>query len=48
MIFNGKGQVKFEAMDDILRNLFHLLPRSESVELKQKTFNEFNSELVEN
>ena len=48
MIFNGKGQIKFEVMDDILRNLFNLLPRSESVQLKQKTFNEFNSELVEN
>lgn len=48
MIFNGKGQIKFEVMDDILRNLFNLLPRSQSVELKQKTFNEFNSELVEN
>jgi peroxiredoxin len=48
VIFNAKGQVKFETMDDILRNLFNLLPRSESVELKQKTFNEFNSELVEN
>jgi hypothetical protein len=48
MIFNGKGQIKFEVMDDILRNLFNLLPRSQSVQLKQKTFNEFNSELVEN
>jgi len=48
MIFNGKGQIKFEVMDDILRGLFNLLPRSQSVQLKQKTFNEFNSELVEN
>jgi len=48
MIFNGKGQIKFEVMDDILRDLFNLLPRSQSVQLKQKTFNEFNSELVEN
>jgi hypothetical protein len=46
VIFNGKGVVKFEAVDDILRKEFNLLPRSQSVELKQRTFNEFNSELV--
>jgi hypothetical protein len=48
VVFNGKGQVKFEVLDDVLRNVFNLLPRSQSVELKLKTFNEFNSELVEN
>ena len=48
VVFNGKGQVKFEVMDDVLRDVFNLLPRSQSVELKLKTFNEFNSELVEN
>lgn len=46
-IFNAKGVVQFEAVDDVLRDLFDLLPRSESVTLKQRTFNEFNSELVE-
>jgi hypothetical protein len=46
VIFNGKGVVKFEVVDDILRKEFNLLPRSQSVELKQRTFNEFNSELV--
>ncbi|BFM41323.1 thylakoid membrane photosystem I accumulation factor [Synechocystis sp. LKSZ1] len=46
-IFNAKGVVKFEVVDDVLRDLFNLLPRSESVTLKQRTFNEFNSELVE-
>lgn len=46
IIYNGIGQVKFEEMDDVLRQVFDLLPRSESVELKRKTFNEFNSELV--
>jgi len=46
-IFNAQGVVKFELVDDVLRQVFNLLPRSESVELKQKTFNEFNSELVE-
>ena len=46
VLFNGKGVVKFEEVDDVLRKEFNLLPRSESVELKQRTFNEFNSELV--
>lgn len=46
VIFNGKGQVQFEEVDDILRNLFDLLPRSESVTLKKRSFNQFNSELV--
>ncbi len=46
IIFDQVGQVEFEEVDDILRDLFNLLPRSKSVELKKKTFNEFNSELV--
>jgi hypothetical protein len=46
-VFNGKGQVKFEAIDDTLREVFDLLPRSESVELKRRSFNEFNTELVQ-
>jgi peroxiredoxin len=44
--FNGTGQVKFEEVDDVLRKVFDLLPRSESVQLKRRSFNEFNSELV--
>lgn len=47
VVFNQKGQVSFEAIDDKFREVFNLLPRSESVELKLRTFNEFNSELVE-
>lgn len=47
VVFNGKGQVKFEEVDDVLREVFDLLPRSESVELKRRAFNEFNTELVE-
>jgi hypothetical protein len=46
-VFNAQGVVKFELVDDALRQVFDLLPRSQSVELKQRTFNEFNSELVE-
>ncbi|MEA5509215.1 thylakoid membrane photosystem I accumulation factor [Crocosphaera sp. UHCC 0190] len=47
LIFDGKGQVRYEAVDDVLREVFNLLPRSQSVELKRRTFNEFNGELVE-
>ena len=39
------GQISFEKMDDTLREVFDLLPRKESVELKRRSFNEFNSEL---
>lgn len=47
VIFDQTGQANFEQIDDKFREVFNLLPRSESVELKLKTFNEFNSELVE-
>lgn len=46
VVFDAVGQVQYEEVDDVLRQVFDLLPRSESVELKRKTFNEFNSELV--
>ena len=44
--FNGKGQVPFEDVDDVLRKVFDLLPRAESPNLKRRSFNEFNTELV--
>jgi thiol-disulfide isomerase/thioredoxin len=44
--FKGTGQVKFEEADDVLRKVFDLLPRSESAQLKRRSFNEFNGELV--
>lgn len=47
VVFNGKGLIKFEAVDDVLRDVFDLLPRSKSVELKRRSFNEFNTGLVE-
>lgn len=43
--FNEVGQVPYEEIDDSLREVFDLLPRSESVELKRRSFNEFNTEL---
>ncbi len=42
---NEKGYLPFEQVDDILREVFNLLPRSESVELKRRSVNEFNTEL---
>lgn len=47
VILNKKGQVPFEEIDDKFREVFDLLPRSESVELKRRSFNEFSSELAE-
>jgi len=43
--FNAKGLVAFEKVDDAFREVFDLLPRSESVELKRRMVNEFSSEL---
>jgi len=45
VVLNQKGQAPYEQVDDTLREVFNLLPRSESVELKRRAFNEFNSEL---
>ncbi|PPS42735.1 thioredoxin family protein [Chroococcidiopsis sp. TS-821] len=47
VVLNETGQVPFEKVDDIFRDLFDLLPRSESVELKRRPINEFSSELAE-
>ena len=46
IVLNEKGQVPFERVDDAFRKVFNLLPRSESVELKQRAVNEFNTELT--
>jgi Thioredoxin-like domain len=43
---NQVGQISFEKMDDTLREVFDLLPRTDSIELKRRSFNEFNSELA--
>ncbi|MDY6785222.1 MAG: thylakoid membrane photosystem I accumulation factor [Cyanobacteriota bacterium] len=47
VVFNEKGQVPYEKMDDVLREVFDLLPRSESKELRRRIVNEFNVELRE-
>jgi hypothetical protein len=47
VVLNETGQVSFEKIDDVFREVFDLLPRSESVELKFRSYNEFNAELSE-
>lgn len=42
---NEAGIVSFEKVDDAMRDVFDLVPRKDSVELKRRSFNEFNSEL---
>ena len=44
--FNEAGVLSFEKVDDAMREVFELLPRTDSVELKRRSFNEFNSELT--
>ena len=45
VVINEKGQVSFEKIDDVFREVFDLLPRSESAELKRRIVNEINVEL---
>lgn len=45
VVLNEKGYVPFERVDDVFREVFDLLPRSESVDLRRRTVNEFNTEL---
>jgi hypothetical protein len=45
VVLNKKGQVPYEEIDDQFRKVFDLLPRTESPELKRRSFNEFSSEL---
>jgi hypothetical protein len=47
VVFDEKGTIAFEKVDDVFRKVFDLLPRSESVELKRRQVNEVNTELVE-
>jgi hypothetical protein len=42
---DANGVLPFEQVDDVLRQVFNLLPRSESVELKRRPVNEVNTEL---
>ncbi|MBD1917803.1 MULTISPECIES: thylakoid membrane photosystem I accumulation factor [Cyanophyceae] len=46
LVFNEVGMVPYEAIDDVMREVFDLLPRTESEELRRRPINEVNSELV--
>ena len=46
VVLDQRGQVPFEQVDDVLREMFNLLPRSESMELKRRPINEFSGELA--
>lgn len=45
VVFNARGNASFEQIDDVFRQVFDLLPRSESPELKRRPVNEVNTEL---
>lgn len=45
-VLNEVGQVPYEHVDDVFREVFDLLPRSESLELKRRSLNEVNVELT--
>jgi hypothetical protein len=47
VLLNQAGVLPFEQIDDVFRETFDLLPRSESVELRRRAVNEVNVELVE-
>jgi len=38
--------VPYEEIDDVLRQAFDLLPRTESEDLTRRAFNEVNTELI--
>lgn len=46
-VLNAVGTLSFEQVDDAFRQVFDLLPRSQSVELKRRTLNEINTELTQ-
>ncbi|MEG3974421.1 thylakoid membrane photosystem I accumulation factor [Microcoleus sp. herbarium8] len=45
VVFNEKGQIPFEQVDDAFRKVFDLLPREKSLPLKRRVVNELNVEL---
>ncbi|WP_202924946.1 thylakoid membrane photosystem I accumulation factor [Myxacorys almedinensis] len=46
IVLDETGTIPFEKIDDVLRKVFDLLPRSQSVILKRRPVNEVNTELV--
>lgn len=47
VVLNEIGQTSYEQIDDVFREVFDLLPRSESIELKRRMVNEINIEIVQ-
>ncbi|HBE17575.1 MAG TPA: thioredoxin family protein [Cyanobacteria bacterium UBA11149] len=47
VVLNEIGQTSYEKIDDVFREVFDLLPRSESVDLKRRMVNEINIEIVQ-
>ncbi len=45
VVLSAKGNLTFEQVDQVFRDVFDLLPRSESVELKRRPVNQINTEL---
>ncbi|MDX2212084.1 MAG: thylakoid membrane photosystem I accumulation factor [Oculatellaceae cyanobacterium bins.114] len=48
VVLDETGMIAFEKIDDVLRQVFDLLPRAESTELRRRVVNEINTELVPN
>ncbi len=46
--FDKTGAITYEEIDDVMREIFNLYPRSESEELRRRPVNEVNTELVPN
>ena len=46
VVLNQSGNLAFEQLDDKFREVFNLLPRSESIPLRRRLVNEINTELV--
>jgi hypothetical protein len=46
VVLNEKGQLPYEQIDDAFREVFDLLPRTESVQLKRRQVNEVTTELA--
>ncbi len=46
IVLDEVGQVSYEKIDDTLREVFELLPRTESATLRRRQVNEVNTELI--
>lgn len=46
IVLNEKGAIPLEQVDDVLREVFNLLPRTESAELRRRSINEVSTELA--